>query len=159
MDQAKGHIGSSVHTMMAIRPHIVHVVGYSEANYHVGPKELIESCRIATGSVRNALLGLPDPMKDPQIVARRDEVLADANVLLEKIREIAKGAVVDPWTDPKALAQAVKMGILDAPHLLGNPVARGKTITRMIDGASRAVDPSTGRPMTEHERLRWLGLK
>jgi methylmalonyl-CoA mutase cobalamin-binding subunit len=159
MDQAKGHIGSSVHTMMAIRPHIVHVVGYSEANYHVGPKELIESCRIATGSVRNALLGLPDPMKDPRIVARRDELLVDANVLLEKIREIAKGAVVDPWTDPKALAQAVKMGILDAPHLLGNPVARGKTITRMIDGASRAVDPSTGRPMTEHERLRWLGLK
>ena len=159
MDQAKGHIGSSVHTMMAIRPHIVHVVGYSEANYHVGPKELIESCRIATGSVRNALLGLPDPMKDPRIVARRDELLEDANVLLEKIREIAKGDVVDPWIDPKTLARAVNMGILDAPHLLGNPVARGKTITRMIDGASRPVDPSTGKPMTEHERFRWLGLK
>lgn len=158
MDQAKGHIGSSVHTMMAIRPHIVHVVGYSEANYHVGPKELIESCKIATGSVRNALLGLPDPMTDPRIVARRDELLEDANVLLEKIREIAKGAVVDPWTDPKTLARAVTLGVLDAPHLLGNPVARGKTVTRMIEGASRPVDPSTGKPMTERERLRWLGL-
>lgn len=159
MDQAKGHIGSSVHTMMAIRPHIVHVVGYSEANYHVGPKELIESCRIATGSVRNALLGLPDPMKDPRIVARRDELLEEANVLLEKVREIAKGAVVDPWTDPETLARAVTLGVLDAPHLLGNSVACGKTITRMIDGASRPVDPSTGKPMTERERLRWLGLK
>ena len=159
MDQAKGHIGSSVHTMMAIRPHIVHVVGYSEANYHVGPKELIESCKIATGSVRNALLGLPDPMKDPRIVARRDELLEDANVLWERIREIEKGAVVDPWTDPKTLARAVTLGVLDAPHLLGNSVACGKTVTRMIEGASRPVDPSTGKPMTERERLRWLGLK
>jgi len=159
MDQAKGHIGSSVHTMMAIRPHIVHVVGYSEANYHVGPKELIESCKIATGSVRNALLGLPDPMKDPRIVARRYELLEDANVLLERIREIEKGAVVDPWTDPKTLARAVTLGVLDAPHLLGNSVACGKTVTRMIEGVSRPVDPSTGKPMTERERLRWLGLK
>jgi hypothetical protein len=159
MDQAKGHIGSSVHTMMAIRPHIVHVVGYSEANYHVGPKELIESCKIATGSIRNALLGLPDPLKDPRIVARQNDLLEDANVLLEMIREIAKGDVVDPWMDPKTLARAVNLGILDAPHLLGNPVARGKTVTRMIDGASRPVDPSTGRPMTERERLRWLGVR
>jgi methylmalonyl-CoA mutase cobalamin-binding subunit len=158
MDQAKGHIGSSVHTMMAIRPHILHVVGYSEANYHVGPKELTESCRIATGAIRNALLGMPDPLKDPAIVSRRDDLLADAVVLLDKIRELGKGSVVDPWTDAKTLAQAVKMGILDAPHLLGNPVARGKTVTRMIDGASRAVDPSTGHPMTEHERLDWLGV-
>lgn len=159
MDQAKGHIGSSVHTMIALRPHIVHVVGYSEANYHVGPKELIESCRIATGAIRNALLGLPDPLQDPRIVARRDEVLEDANVLLEKIRELGKGNVVDPWADPKTLARAVNVGILDAPHLLGNPVARGKTVTRMIDGASRPVDPSTGKSMSEADRLRWLGVR
>jgi len=158
MDQAKGHIGSSLHTMMAIRPHIVHVVGYSEANYHVGPKELIESCKIATGAVRNALLGLPDPIKDGRIVARRDELLGDANVLLERIRDIADENVEDPWRDGKTLARAVNLGILDAPHLLGNPVACGKTITRMIDGGSWAVDPITGKPMTEQQRLEWLGV-
>jgi len=159
MDQAKGHIGSSLHTMMAIRPHIIHVVGYSEANYHVGPKELIESCKIATGAVRNALLGLPDPLKDGRIVARRDELLGDANALLERIRDIADENVEDPWRDGKTLARAVSVGILDAPHLLGNPVACGKTITRMIDGGSWAVDPITGKPMTERQRLAWLGLK
>jgi hypothetical protein len=158
MDQAKGHIGSSVHTMMALRPHIVHVVGYSEANYHVGPKELIESCRIATGAIRNALLGLPEPLKDAWIVSRRDELLEDANVLLEKVRGLGKGDAVDPWADPKILARAVNLGILDAPHLLGNPVARGKTVTRMIEGGSRPVDPSTGKAMTEAQRLKWLGV-
>jgi len=158
MDQAKGHLGSSIHTMMAIRPHILHVVGYSEANYHTGPKELIESCKIAQGAIRNALLGLPDPLKDDAVRTRKEELLDEAMYLLGRIREIAPSGVEDPWADPATLAKAVKKGILDAPHLLGNPAACGRTITRMIDGACRAVDPSTGKPMTERERLRWLGV-
>ena len=158
MDQAKGHLGSSIHTMMAIRPHIVHVVGYSEANYHTGPKELIESCKIARGAIRNALLGLADPMTDEVVKTRKAELLDETQYLLERIREIAAKDVEDPWADPPTLAQAVKRGILDAPHLLGNPVACGKTITRTVDGASRAVDPATGEPMTERQRVKWLGV-
>ena len=157
MDQAKGHIGSSVHTMMAIRPHIVHVVGYTEANYHVGPKELIESCKIAQGAIRNALLGLPDPRKDEAVRTRRDELLDETRYLLDRIKGIAASDVDDPWTDGKTLARAVKAGILDAPHLLGTPVACGKTITRMVDSACRAVNPATGQPLTERQRLKWLG--
>ena len=156
MDQAKGHLGSSIHTMMAIRPNIVHVVGYSEANYHVGPKELIESCRIARGAVRNALLGLPDPLADPVVRTRKGELVDEAHFLLDRIRETAPEGVPDPWTDPPTLAKAVKAGLLDAPHLLGNPVACGRTVTRMLDGASRAVDPASGEPMTERQRVRWL---
>ena len=158
MDQAKGHLGSSIHTMMAIRPQILHVVGYSEANYHVGPKELIESCRIAQGAVRNALLGLPDPLTDEAIKTRKAELVDEARFLLDEVRDFAGPGVEDPWAHPETLARAVKAGILDAPHLLGNPVACGRTITRMIDGASRAVDPETGKPMTERQRLKWLGV-
>ncbi len=158
MDQAKGHLGSSIHTMMAIRPHIVHVVGYSEANYHVGPEELIESCKIAQGAIRNALLGLPDPRRDETIKARKAELVEEAQYLLRRIGEIAASGIEDPWTDPPTLARAAKLGILDAPHLLGNPVACGRTMTRMIDGASRGVDPVTGKPMTERARLKWLGV-
>ena len=157
MDQAKGHLGSSIHTMMAIRPQILHVVGYSEANYHVGPKELIESCRIAQGAVRDALLGLPDPLADAAVRTRKGELVDEARFLLDRIREIAPEGAADPWTDPTTLAKAVGTGILDAPHLLGNPVACGRTVTRMLGGASRAVDPATGEPMTERQRIRWLG--
>lgn len=158
MDQAKGHIGSSIHTMMAIRPHIVHVVGYTEANYHVGPKELIESCRIAQGAIRNALLGVPDPMRDDAVRKRHAELLDEAHFLLDRIRDLAPNDVEDAWADPGTLARAVSVGILDAPHLLGNAVACGKTITRMLDGGSRAVDPASGAPMTERQRLKWLGV-
>ncbi|HKZ99799.1 MAG TPA: cobalamin B12-binding domain-containing protein [Thermoplasmata archaeon] len=157
MDQAKGHMGSSIHTMIAIRPHIVHVVGYTEATRHVGPKELIESCRIAQGAIRNALLGVPDPMKDDAVRTRRAELLEEAHVLLDRIRAIAPDDAEDPWADPGTLAKAVRLGVLDAPHLLGNPVACGKTVTRIVHGASRAVDPATGDAMGERERLKWLG--
>lgn len=157
MDQAKGHLGSSIHTMMAIRPHVLHVVGYSEANYHVGPKELVESCKIAQGAVRNALLGLPDPLTDEAIKTRKAELVEEGTFLLQEIRDLAGPGVKDPWAHPETLARAVKSGVLDAPHLLGNPAACGTTITRMIDGASRAVDPATGKPMTERQRMKWLG--
>ncbi|HEY7588309.1 MAG TPA: cobalamin B12-binding domain-containing protein [Thermoplasmata archaeon] len=158
-DQAKGHIGSSIHTLMSIRPHIVHVVGYTEADHHVGPDELIESCRIAQGAIRNALLGLPDSRADDAVRARRDELLEEARYLLAQIAAMGPADLEDPWSHPSVLARAVKLGILDAPHLLGNPVACGRTVTRMIDGACRAVDPSTGKPMTERERLAWLGVR
>jgi hypothetical protein len=158
-DQAKGHIGSSIHTLMSIRPHIVHVVGYTEADHHVGPDELIESCRIAQGAIRNALLGLPDSRADDAVRARRDELLEEARYLLAQIAAMGPADLEDPWSHPSVLARAVKLGILDAPHLLGNPVACGRTVTRMIDGACRAVDSSTGKPMTERERLAWLGVR
>jgi methylmalonyl-CoA mutase cobalamin-binding subunit len=158
MDQAKGHLGSSIHTMMAIRPHIVHVVGYTEATRHVEPKELIESCRIARGAIRNAILGQPDPMKDDAVRDRKAELVDEARFLLERIQGLAPPDVEDAWSDPQTLARAVHVGILDAPHLLGNAVACGKTITRMVDGACRAVRPETGEPLTERGRLKWLGV-
>ena len=158
MDQAKGHVGSSIHTMMAIRPHILHVVGYTEANYHVGPKELIESCKIAQGAIRNALLGIPDATADKIVESRKTELIDGAQVLLDCIKRMTSDEVDEPWTSPESLANAVKTGVLDAPHLLGNPVACGRTMTRMIDGASRAIDPTTGKALTERQRLDWLGV-
>lgn len=37
-----------------------------------------------------------------------------------------------PWTDPEILAKAIEIGLLDAPHLYGNPYAKGKTITSIV---------------------------
>ena len=47
LDQAKGHLALSTTVSMALRPHILHVVGYCEADHIAGPAEVIESCRIA----------------------------------------------------------------------------------------------------------------
>ena len=39
------------------------------------------------------------------------------------------------------------------PHLRGNAAGCGKIVTRMIGGACLAVDPSTGKPLPETERI------
>ena len=157
-DTAKGHLGSSVHTMMALRPDILHVVGYSEANFAATPEVVIESCRIARGAIRNAILGQPDPLADPTVRARKDHLVQEAKFLLAAIKEEFGGMSANPWADPKALAAAVKSGILDAPHLMGNKAARGETVTRAVNGGWDAIHPKTGDVLTEADRLKWLGV-
>jgi hypothetical protein len=47
----------------------------------------------------------------------------------------------------------------DAPHLRGNAAACGKIVTRMIGGACMAVDPDTGKPIREADRVRRILLR
>lgn len=155
---AKGHLGSSLHTMMALKPDIVHVVGFSEADFAATPEVVIESCRIARGAIRNAILGQPDPFADAVVRARRDRLVNDAKVLLAAMKEEFGSVSANPWADPKALAGAVKSGILDAPHLVGNAAARGETVTRNVNGGWDAVHPKTGQVLSESERLTFLGI-
>ncbi|MBN2264864.1 MAG: methionine synthase, partial [Candidatus Aminicenantes bacterium] len=72
-------------------------------------------------------------------------------------RRLGEDVSDDPWTDPRTIAAAIAKGFLDAPHFKGGKAGRGDVVTRSIDGACRAVDPSTGRPLTESERLARLG--
>jgi len=155
---AKGHLGSSLHTMMAVKPHIVHVVGYSEANYAATAEAVIESCKIARGAIRNAMLGQPDPLTDPAVRARKDHLVREARFLMAAMKDLYGATSPNPLVDPRALAMAVKSGILDAPQLLGSPAARGATVTKVISGAWEAVDPKTGEALTEAQRLKVLGV-
>ena len=151
---ARGHLGASVLLQMAVRPHILHVVAFCEADHAATPAEIVESVKIARGAVRDALAGLPDMTADPAVQARRQELLEEARVLLDAIRALAADRVDDPWSDPRTLATAVRIGLLDAPHLRGNPQARGEVVTRIVAGACRAVDPATERVLPEVERVR-----
>lgn len=156
-DFAKGQLAASTFLGMLLRPHIVHVVGFSEAYDVARPKEVIESVQIAAGTIHNILNGSIDIQNDPIIMERKEFLLKEAGVILDAIYTIGKGSP-DPWSDPETLASAVKLGILDAPHLVGNPAACGKITTRIIDGACWSCDPHTGEPVTEGQRIRALGL-
>jgi hypothetical protein len=158
-DMAMGHLGSSIHTMMAVRPDIVHVVGYSEANFAATADVVIRSCKLARGAIRNALLGMPDPLADPAIRARKDHLVQEAGLILAEMKNMFGAMSANPWADPKALAQAVKTGLLDAPHLMGNPAARGLAVTKVVDGGWEAIHPGTGEVLSEAERLRLLGIR
>jgi hypothetical protein len=137
---------------MALRPHIVHVVGHSEAHHAATAEDVIESCLLARRAIQNALRGMPDMTCDPQVQARCAALVAEAQATLAAIDSLAAPGCTDPLTDPTVLGRAVRLGILDAPQLRNNPIAPGRARTRMMAGACVAVD-SQDRPLSEPERL------
>jgi len=159
-DEARAHLAASVYVQMALRPHILHVVAHTEAHHAAEADDVIEACKLARRAVENALRGQPDMTADPAIQERKNELVREARVTLRAIRALAGPEVADPFTDPPTLARAVTVGLLDAPHLGNNPFARGR-IRSAIDprGACIAVDPATGRALTEEERIASLDIQ
>ncbi len=158
-EAARGHLAAATYLQMQLKPHIVHVVGHTEADHAATATDVIAACKVARRAIENALAGAPDMTADPAIQARKTELIAETRLTLDAIRGLAAPSVADPLADATTLAAAVEHGILDAPQLKGNPYARGTVVTR-IDGrgACVAVDPATGRILSEAERLTGLRL-
>jgi hypothetical protein len=149
---ARAHLAASIYVQMALRPHIIHVVGHTEALYAAEAGDVIEACHMARRVVENALSGAPDLTADPAIQERSTQLVSEARVTLQAIRNLATGSVPDPFTDPATLARSVRLGILDAPQLKNNPFALGQVETRLVNGACLAVDQH-GKPLAEAGRL------
>lgn len=151
-DAAKGHLAASITLGMVLKPHIVHIVGYCEADHAAGADDIIQSCKIARGAIRLSLKGLPEIAAGAVVSERKNQLIKDANAILDAIKTLGKSSA-DPFIDPFILGQAVTTGILDAPHLCGNPAARGTIITGPVEGCYVSLDPGTGNPISEQERL------
>jgi methylmalonyl-CoA mutase cobalamin-binding subunit len=154
---ARSHLATSVYVQMALRPHIVHVVGYTEADHAASAAEVIESCHLAQRAIENAMAGQPDMRWDPSIQSRKTELIDETRITIDAIRSLADDNSVDPLTDPATLSKAVTTGILDAPHLSNNPYARGAVRTKIINGACCSVDES-GEPIGEADRLKMIRI-
>lgn len=152
-DRAKGHLAASTLMQMAVKPDIVHIVGHSEYHHAATAADIIEGCHVVQGAIQLALQGLPDMAQDPAVQARKAELVREAGLLLEAIASLASAGVADPLTHAPTLARAVHLGLLDAPHLMGNREGRGEVAVRFEDGACRPYDRSTGRVIGEEERL------
>ncbi len=159
-DAARAHLATTVYLQMALHPHIVHVVGHTEAHHAATADDVIEACKLARRAIENGLHGQPDMTVDPAVQQRKQELLKEARVTLDAIHALAGPDVADPFTDPATLARAVTTGILDAPHLRNNPFGCGHIVTRIDEqGACVAVDPTTGRELAEQERITLLGIE
>ncbi len=156
LDRAKGQMIASLCLQIHLRPVIVHVVGYCEADHAATADELIESCKMAQAAIENWWFAAPPLEITPRMAERREELKAEAGLIMQAIRALDCGCG-DPLACPRCLARAIRRGILDAPHLAGNPAAAGRVVTGIIDGAVRSLDPASGQPIGEEERLRCLG--
>jgi len=149
---ARAHLAASIYLQMALRPHIVHIVGHTEAHHAATAEDVIDASRMANRSIENALQGQPDLTADPQVQHRKKELVQQAKITLQAIRNLAESESVDPFMDADVLTGAVTEGILDAPHLINNPFALGRIQTRILDGACQVIDEK-GKPLAEEKRL------
>jgi hypothetical protein len=140
INAARGHLAASIYLQMALHPHIVHIVGPSEADHAASADEVIEACALARRAIENAIGGAPDMTADPRIQTRVKELTEEAQITLNAITHLAGSEVEDPLSHSGTLAKAVELGILDAPQLKNNPIARGMIKTRIVDGACQTVD-------------------
>ncbi|MDH4179140.1 MAG: cobalamin B12-binding domain-containing protein [Armatimonadota bacterium] len=152
---AKGQLAASTVLALGLRPHIIHVVAYCEGDHAATADDVIESCEIVRGVLRNCLFGMPEMTLDPAVAERKERLVAEAQVLIAALSALGEGED-DPLTSPRILAEAIKLGVLDAPHLKGNPYAAGLLQTRPVNGAIEPVDPKTKKVLSESERLRSL---
>lgn len=150
---AKGQLAASTFMQMCLEPHIIHVVGYCEADHAAGSDEVIESCKIVRGVIRHTLGQNFSIVEDSAITARRRELVSEARRLIDYIENRYSGVSDDPLTSPLVLADMIKSGYIDAVHIVKNEKFRGSLCTQLIDGKCLAIDPVTRIPIDELTRL------
>lgn len=152
MDVARGQLAASATLALGLKPHIIHVVSFTEADHAATPDDVVESCKIVKGVLKNCMFGFCDLTADEKVIRRKDELVSEAKLIVESIRAMGSSEG-DPLTDPETLASALRVGLMDAPQLAGNPVIAGRVRTACIDGAVYAVEPESGRILKESDRL------
>ena len=160
LNRAKGQLALSTIYQMALHPHIVHVVTHSEALHAALPREIIESSEIVNQIITRSLNGLPDPAKDPEVNARKQQLMTEAAHIFKMIEVFAKNLNLNekkPSVVQKLLlTKIVTSGLFDAPHLVNNLYARGCIQTRIIDGACVTYDPLQEKVVSEDERIKHI---
>lgn len=156
INKAKGQLAYSTFLGMSLKPDIVHVVAFSEADHAADSDDVIESCQIAQQVINNLTYDSPDFITDPIIRKRRDSLIRQADLLINVIMKIANSTFdncTSPLSTPAILANAIKLGLIDAPHLKGNKEACGKLRTKIVDGACYAYDYTENKVIDERERI------
>jgi hypothetical protein len=151
-DAARGHLAAATYLQMAIKPHIYHIVGHTEAHHAATADDVIEASQIVRRSIENALRGAPDMTADKAITKRRKGLVKDAKLLLEAISRLAGPEAGDPLTDAATLTRAVTSGLMDAPQLRNNKFGRGQVKTSIVNSASVTVNKK-GKPISESKRI------
>jgi len=155
-DAARGHLAAATYLQMAIKPHIYHIVGHTEADHAATGDDVIEASKIVRRAIENSMRGAPDMTTDKKITKRRKVLVKEAHILLDAISALAGPEAGDPLTDPVTLTRAVTSGLMDAPQLRNNKFGLGKVRTSIVNGASETVNAKS-RPVSESKRLAALG--
>lgn len=152
MAVAKGQLAASTYLALSIKPHIIHVVGYSEALHAASAEEVIESCKIVRGVIRSKLHGGINEALDESVINRKNQLISEAKVLIDFIKD-EYSMYKEPLANPIVIADCVKRGILDAPHIVKNDKFRGILKTKIVNGKCVAYSKDDEKVLSEAERI------
>ncbi|WP_346873775.1 cobalamin B12-binding domain-containing protein [Clostridium sp. UBA5988] len=155
IDVAKGQLAASTFMQMAIKPHIIHVVAYCEADHAASANDVIASCKIVKGVIKHTISDTFSMEKDEKIIARKDELVKEAKVLLSFIKDRFSN-YGDPLSNAEVLSQCIKNGYIDAVHIVKNSKFNGNLATKFVEGKCVAYDKETGEILDEDTRLKRL---
>ena len=154
LDKAKGQLAAATMVQLAIKPEIIHVVSYSEADHAAQPEDVIESCKIVD-QVINKVYSSNLNIIDEKIQQRKKELIKQAKWIIDIIPFLTRDnkEFKNPYTNYNVLNRLVKFGIFDAPHLKNNKFALGKIKTKIINGACYSWDKKRLRRYDEIQRI------
>jgi hypothetical protein len=154
LEMAKGQLATATMIQLALKPDIVHVVSYSEANHAARSKDIIESCNIVDQVINQVYSSKLDYIDD-RVISRKEELIKQARWIVDLIPSLTKSTdeKMKPWTNYKVLTRLVKYGLFDAPHLKNNKFAKGNVKTKIIDGACDTWDDTLQKSQDEIERI------
>ncbi len=158
-DVAKGQLAASTLLALAIKPHIIHVVSFSEADHTARAEEVIESSKIVRGVLRNCWADFPDMTYNKAVQDRKNDLIMRAKKVIKQMTAVSGKDFEDPLNEPIFLESVVKNGIFDAPHLKGNSIALGQVKTKLYNGGYECVT-AKGELIEDSDRIdRLLGEK
>lgn len=152
LNLAKGQLAASTFMQMLIKPHIVHVVAYCEADHAATPKDVIESCKIVKGVIRHTVSDNLSCEHNKNIIERKKELVKEAKILMNFIKS-EFSHVDDPLASPQVIAESIKRGYIDAVHIVKSSKFTGNLSTKFVDGKCLAYDKETGEILDEKTRL------
>jgi len=157
LDKAKGQLATSSLIQLALKPDIVHIVSYSEADHAANPSDIIESCKIVS-QVVNKVLSSNLNFISSNIVKRKEQLIRQAQEIIRLIPNLARDLkkTEDPFLNPTVLNNLVEYGIFDAPQLKNNKFAKGKIQTRIVNGACYSWDSKRDKIYDEIERIKGI---
>jgi hypothetical protein len=157
LNKAKGQLAIATMVQLAIKPDIIHVVSYSEADHAALPEDIIESCKIVE-QIINQNYSSKINIIDDRILRRQEELINQAKWIIDLIPQLVKNKkeLENPYIAPNVLNRLVKYGIFDAPHLKNNKYGLGKIKTKMINGACYSWDNSLQKKYDEIQRIKDL---
>lgn len=155
LNKAKGQLAAATLIQLTLKPDIVHVVSFSEANHAARPEDIIESCNIVD-QVINRVYSSKINIIDDRIKKRKEELIKQAEYIVNIIPRLVRSEKErdNAWINYKVLTRVVKYGIFDAPHLINNPFALGQIKTKIIDGACYSWDNKINSKLDEIERIK-----